>query len=241
MVGYKNSMFGYAYGMNFLSHAVPFLDEPMMAAATGIPDWLSMVDRRIRARARAAEPFLQSDDRTLRLVARGVVQHVEDDRWFHATRAFAELNLQLAVELRDRLPGDAGFRPTFVAHILIEMLLDSFWIRDDRTLCDRYYAAVEVAASKDVQRCVDIITGKSTDGLVAVIERFIKIQFLYDYRDHERLLFRVNQVLQRVRLPPLPEAIQDWLPQAENLVESRRRELLSPPNETQRYPFLPPA
>ncbi|MEM1070759.1 MAG: hypothetical protein AAGI63_17780 [Planctomycetota bacterium] len=223
--------------MNFLCHALPYMDEPLVAVATGIPDWLSLVDRRIRARAKAAKPHLQSDDAMLRAVARGVVQHVEDDRWFHATRAFAEVNLQLAVQLRDLLPGDAGFRPTFVGHILVEMLLDSFWVRDDRNLCDQYYDAVATVPSEDVQRCVNVITGNPTDGLVAVMERFSEMQFLYDYTDRSRLLFRVNQVLRRVRLPPLPETLLEWLPDAEKLVESRRRELLAGPEDGQSRPY----
>lgn len=225
--------------MNFLCHALPYLDEPLVAAATGIPDWLSLVDRKIRARGREAEKFLDSEDLTMRSVARGIVRHVADDRWFHATRAFNELNLTFAVELRDLLPGDAGFRPTFVGHILVEMLLDSLWIRDDRALCERYYETMEAVASPEVKRCVDEITGKSTDGLLRVIERFAEIQFLYDYTEHSGLMYRINQVLQRVRLPVLPEQVLAWLPRAEKLVESRRRELLSGPDEGQafRFPF----
>ncbi len=225
--------------MNFLSHALPYLDEPVVAAATAIPDWLSLVNRRLRVRARVASEHLQSDDLTLRRVAAGIVQHVEDDRWFHATRAFAETTLQLAVELRDRLPGDAGFRPTFVAHILVEMMLDSFWIRDDRSLCDRYYASVESVSTDEIQRCVEVIAGNSSEGLQGVIQRFAESRFLYDYTDHERLLFRVNQVLHRVRLPALPATLVLWMPGAEKLVESRRRELLTAPDSKPHFPIPP--
>ena len=57
--------------------------------------------------------------------------------------------MQLAVELRELLPGDAGFRPTFVGHILIEMLLDAFWIRDDCAIAERYYTALEIDPRRD--------------------------------------------------------------------------------------------
>ena len=125
--------------MNFLSHAMPYFDTPLVAACTAVPDWLSVVDRKIRARKRLAIQHLDSDDPSLRDVAGGVIRHIEDDRWFHGTQAFIETNMLIAVQLRDLLPGDAGFRPTFVGHILIEMLLDAFWIRDDRSIADRYY------------------------------------------------------------------------------------------------------
>lgn len=216
--------------MNFLSHAMPYFDTPLVAACTAVPDWLSVVDRKIRARKRLAIQHLDSDDPSLRDVASGVIRHIEDDRWFHGTQAFIETNMLIAVQLRDLLPGDAGFRPTFVGHILIEMLLDAFWIRDDRSIADRYYQLLAEQPSGEIQRCVNQITGKPTDKLVGTIERFVEMKFLYDYLDDEKLLMRLNQVMTRVKLAPLPESLVDWLPKTRKLVESKRERFLTPPD-----------
>jgi len=233
---YVESRF-HSASMNFHCHALPFLDQPLLAISTGIPDWLSAVDRKIRAREKLAKPFLESEDLELRLVARGITQHIKDDRWFHGTQAFAETNMQLAVQLRDLLPGDAGFRPTFVGHILTEMMLDRFWIRDDQTSADQYYAAIASVPATTIQRCVNVITGKPTDRLAGVIERYSEVRFLYDYVDDDKLLFRLNQVMNRVGLARLPDTVGHWLPRAEKLVESRRVELLTPPDRSNPYHF----
>jgi hypothetical protein len=226
--------------MNFLCHAMPYLDQPLVAVATGIPDWLSAVDRRIRARGKLAARYLDSSDDSLRMVASGIVRHLEDDRWFHATRSFAETNLELAIQLRDRLPGDAGFRPTFVGHILIEMLLDAFWIRDDESIVRRYYESIESSCLPTIERCVNRITDQPTAALRPVIERFTRARFLYDYLDHDKLLTRLNQVMKRVRLAPLPSSLRAWLPEAAELVESRRGELLQPPHASSPFPPIDP-
>jgi len=223
--------------MNFLSHAIPYLDQPLLAISTGIPDWLGVVDRKIRARGKLAQPFLNSDDKELRSVAGGITRHIEDDRWFHGTQAFVETNMLFAVELRDLLPGDAGFRPTFVGHILIEMLLDALWIREDRSTADRYYDTIASIPGETIQRCVNTITGKPTDRLADVIRRFHDIQFLYDYLEHDKLLFRLNQVMKRVGLTELPESVGHWLSRAEKVVESRRTELLTPPDGSNPFAF----
>ncbi len=215
--------------MNFLSHAIPHLNTPWVVVGTAVPDWLSVLDRRVRARRRSAEAHLGSDDAPLRSIAWGVVRHHDDDRWFHGTRAFAETNLLLAVQLRERLPGDEGFRPSFVGHILIEMLLDSFWIREDASVADRYYEAIDSVAPETVQRCVAAITGKPIEGLADLMRRFVDARFLYDYTDHAKLLGRLNQVMRRVGLADLPHAVGDWLPEAVEIVEGRRGELLSAP------------
>ncbi|TWU26841.1 hypothetical protein Pla52o_06960 [Novipirellula galeiformis] len=216
--------------MNFLSHALPYFDQPFKAAGTAVPDWLSVVDRKIRARRRHALLLANDEDPHVRDVASGIIQHVDDDQWFHATQAFVETNLTLAVQLREQLPGDAGFRPTFVGHILIEILLDAFWIREDSSVADRYYGLLSDLSSEKIQACVNKITGKPTQNLAKTIDRFIEIRFLYDYVDNDKLLFRLNQVMSRVGLAALPPHIGDWIPQASTLVESRRIELLTPPS-----------
>ena len=72
-----------------------------------------------------------------------------------------------------------------------------------------------------------------------MIDRFVEIEFLYDYLDYEKMLMRLNQVMNRVGLPPLPATIVGWLPEAQDLVESRRRQLLTPPGVTNHFPSIP--
>lgn len=215
--------------MNFLCHAMPYLDDPLVAVATGVPDWMSMVDRKVRVRGKMAAGFVDDADDVIARVARGVIHHIDDDRWFHGTHAFVTTNMELAVQLRDRLPGDDGFRPTFVGHIVIEMLLDALAIRDDRSIAETYYAAVAGVDAGEVQRAVVAISGKPVTNLASVIGRYIDAAFLYDYLTPEGMLFRINQVMKRVGLSELPTETTVWLAETSALVESRRIRLLTPP------------
>ncbi len=232
--------FRYPPGMNFLSHGLLYLDNPLVVAGTAVPDWLSVVDRKVRARRRLAEPFLAAPDAALRDVAAGIVHHHRDDAWFHSTRAFVESNLQFALELRDLLPGDEGFRPTFVGHILIEMILDALWIQDDPAWADRYYDTLARVDPIEVMGCVEAIVGRSARGLSVVIEQFIAERFLYDYLQHDKLLVRLNQVMRRVSLPLLPPEIAAWLPRAVTIVTRRRWEFLTPADASSPFPIDTP-
>ena len=60
-----------------------------------MPDWLNVVDRRVRVRSKHAAAHLDADDPRIARIAAGVLQHCQDDAWFHNTRAFAELSLAL--------------------------------------------------------------------------------------------------------------------------------------------------
>lgn len=213
--------------MNYFAHGRHFIDDPYFLAGTAIPDWLSVVDRKVRVRSKHAAPFIADEDSQLAAVARGVVQHCADDAWFHETRAFAELNLEFAVKLRDLLAPDEGFRPHFVGHILVEMLLDAVLIEADADQLHRYYAALDAIDARIVHAAVTRIAGREAERLAEFIPLFCRERFLWDYREDGKLLFRLNQVLRRVKLPPLPGATADFLAFARERVAQRQAELLA--------------
>src|SRR5262245_49050407 len=140
--------------MNYLAHGWRFADQPYFLAGTAAPDWMSVIDRRNRLRGKAAQQFVNDADPQLAAVARGIVQHHFDDAWFHQTASFSELSLAFAVEVRDRLPGDEGFRPSFLGHILVELLLDSTLVEEDPRRLDDYYAALRQLDPAKTEQCI---------------------------------------------------------------------------------------
>jgi hypothetical protein len=213
--------------MNYFAHGRRFLDEPLFVAGTAVPDWLNVVDRRVRARARAARQFMFDDDRPLASVACGIVQHHFDDDWFHQTRAFAELQLEFTLALRELLRPDDGFRPSFLGHILVELLLDAVLIEDEPARLDAYYAVLDGLEPQTVTRAVARVTGLDIELLAPFIPRFSAERFLYDYLDDGKLLTRLNHVMQRVQLPLLPPVVSEFFPGARRAVRARTGELLA--------------
>ena len=214
--------------MNFLAHAFRHLDRPYFVAGTAVPDWLSVVDRKIRAKSRYAEPFARDVDEEIRDTALGIMQHHRDDNWFHGSLVFNETMLEFAIELRDRLAGDEGFRPSFVGHILVEVLIDATLLQRQPSIGTRFYEAMNVISWPKIERLVNQMTQASTDQLVPTIQRFTEARFLYDYLQDDKLLFRLNQVMKRVKLPELPESLTQWFPAARQIVADRCNDLIQP-------------
>ena len=207
------------------------LKAPKVLAGTAVPDWLNVVNRRAKARARTAETFLDADDHQLRSLARGVRQHHEDDRWFHQAPIFSELSLRFTVQIRDQLANDPGMRPSFLGHILVELLLDAELIEEAPHRLDIYYQAVESLDLDFLSGAVNQLTTRPVERLAEFVERFSRVRFLYDYLDDEKLLLRLNQVMKRVGLSPLPEELRALLPAARRDVRTHKRALLQPPEK----------
>ena len=232
--------------MNYLAHALPFLDRPYFVAGTAVPDWLAVADRPVRVRAKHAAPLEHADDPRLAAVAGGVLQHLRDDRRFHETRAFAETALELAAVVRRALgeedrcqvPGvrcqsaagaaTAGTIPFFfLGHLLVEVLLDAELAAEDTARLAAYERALAAVEPGVVQDAVNRMAVRPTVRLAPMIGLFCRERILRDYLEDAKLWVRLNQVLRRVGLDRLPDDAAAVLPIARQVVRSRRRELLA--------------
>ena len=216
--------------MNYLAHGLACLDDPYQLAGAAVPDWLGMTRPRLRCRSRHATPFVSAGDESMAAVARGVVRHHADDDWFHQTPAFGDVSLELARRVRRATADDDGMRPSFLGHILLELLLDATLLADDPACLDRYYAGLAEIDPRFVADVVGAMSGIDASPLAPLIERFCEVRFLYDYADDERLTFRLNQVMRRVGLNELPTRFSEMLPGARELVRIHRDGLLTPPS-----------
>src|SRR5690349_13871916 len=198
--------------MNYLAHGWRFANDPYFLAGTAAPDWLSVIDRKTRLRSKTAAGLVDDGNPVLAAVAQGIVQHHVDDGWFHATAAFSELNLAFALQIRDALPGDEGFRPSFLGHILVELLLDATLAEEQPQRLDEYYAALAALDPAVTEAMIDRLATRPTEKVAALIPRFIAERFLYDYLDDGKLLTRLNHIMRRVGLPLLPPPFAKLLP-----------------------------
>ncbi len=96
--------------MNFFSHAHRFLDDPYFVAGTAVPDWLSVLNRKVRARSRDAATLLEDEDLRVRSLVQGIIQHHYDDAWFHQTEAFYRVTAKVTRLIRERHPNDSSMR-----------------------------------------------------------------------------------------------------------------------------------
>lgn len=216
--------------MNYLSHGYRFVDDPYFVAGTALPDWMSVLDRRNRARSQAAEVWVNDADPIVSSFARGVIQHHFDDRWFHQTEAFATLSTTFAVELRTRLAG--GHQAGFLGHIAVELLLDAVLIEDVPQRLDAYYNALARLDPQVVQLAANRLLPRPVERLSLLVPRFIAERFLADYADDRLLWRRLNHVMKRVGLEPLPELVIDWLATARQRVRGSAAELLTDTSST---------
>lgn len=214
--------------MNYFAHALPFLNRPVFVIGTSLPDMLSVADRRVRLRERLVEPFADGSGSFGAELAAGTLQHLQDDDWFHRTPGFHEITGQLARLFRQSLPDDDSPRVGFLGHIVAELQLDGALSERYPRAFEHYYTLLAAVDEHAVEACVNQMARQPTDRLARLIRAFRDEQFMRCYTRPGRLLRRLNQIMLRVRLEPLPEAFEEPLAASWNVVRDRVEDLLPP-------------
>ena len=214
--------------MNYFAHALNHLDRPYFMAGTAIPDWLSVVDRKVRMRRRLLEPWLTSSDEVQSAVAAGALQHLIDDDWFHATRGFVEVTSELTHLFRETLGADDRYHCGFLGHVGMELLLDGVLIDRYPQRFEEYWKELESVDPLLVEAAVNRMARIPTDRLAWLIDLYRREQFLRSYVNDESLLHRLNQVLRRVKLSSVPAEAEEVVRAGRLLVNRRINDLLPP-------------
>jgi hypothetical protein len=225
--------------MNYFAHGVRFLSSPWFLAGTAAPDWLAVSDRKVRLREKQVVPFLEDADPRLKEFAAGVLQHLQDDDWFHQTREFYEINSHVADCFRGMRDCNDGFLPGFLGHISTELLLDRLLIEDSPPQLDEYYDRLRGLPAEEIQCFVNHIAPREATRLARFVQLFCEVQFLRDYLDNRLLLKRLNQVLQRVKLQPLPDSAEAVLDRSWEIIQQRGWRLLPAEKFVSRGPEHP--
>jgi len=191
--------------MNFLAHhvlATRFLKPadplPLYVVGSALPDLLPLAADRVRLRPALVErqPAPTAKETALRA---GVLVHLATDAAFHKTQAFTAAQAEVG-----RILDQAGFegirvRRFFLAHVLTELALDAVLLRRDPTIADDFYTAFAAADRACITRWTETAAGQPLPDLPAVLTRFARSRYLYQYGEDEGVATGLSRLCARAR------------------------------------------
>ena len=191
--------------MNFLAHyvvATRFLSPPTplppYVVGSTLPDLLPLAAGRVRLRPALVErqPARATEEQALRA---GILVHLATDAAFHKTPAFAEAQAEVGRILAQTTFEGIRVRRFFLAHVLTELALDAVLLRSDPTVADDFYAAFAAANRAVITRWTETAVGQPLPDLPAVLTRFARSQYLYQYREDEGVATGLSRLCARAR------------------------------------------
>jgi len=154
----------------------------------------------------------------------GAIQHLDDDIRFHNAPVFSDILVQVLRVIQPVVNGRA-IPLTFLAHLMIEVMFDAALLDRFPRGAEDYYAALSHVDPHWIETATEMITSQRVGNLSSFIRLFCQQGVLHDYKDDEATFRRMNQVMARLRLPPLPSSFLQVLPHIRSLVAGREFDL----------------
>jgi hypothetical protein len=135
----------------------------------------------------------------------GCLRHINSDKYFHSSAFFVE-QLRLVKLHMSVIPFTNELtRKWFIAHILMELMLD-------RTMCklfpdklNDYYNDLQKIEEGIIHSFFDQNKAINFDTFWPHFEHFRSIQYIRYYVDNNKLVYSLNRIMQRVGLKALNE------------------------------------
>lgn len=190
--------------MNFVSHY--YLDrqrssDPYFFFGVITPDLVGVFDRKIKLKPHTL-PKLDSKGHLPQDLAffKGVKRHFEADAIFHTSEFFYSQTAALGDKLREAFDEKKLPRSYFLAHILLELLLDKILIQAHPEILPEFYQHLDDIAYLDQLRLSEWVCKTKMNRYQAYLMRFQERQYLYDYADWRHILFVMRRILDKVHI-----------------------------------------
>lgn len=185
--------------MNYLTHYYFNTQRSVYASASAefhfgvvLPDILSVYDRSLRFHT--SQIHANHDE-----LWQGIINHLEMDTFFHRSDFFKNSYDGTRNILKKEISEKLNIRPFFLAHILVEILLDHELLTQSSDLARRFYESIGAVRIKDIVHILEKHFDHKLDGLDVLINKFLVTRFLETYIDLNNLIYPVNRMLTRTR------------------------------------------
>lgn len=191
--------------MNFLSHF--FFDSkggnPYYNLGLILPDLMGMFRRGWKIPE--SEPPETLSVSSLEIY-RGLNTHHSADAFFHNSKFFKKYTRQLKRELT-RNGIQNPHKPFFIAHVMLEVLIDRNLIKQDERLPEHFYKDLDFI-TKDSLVTFFNETDKWPEGFWDLFQKFRTERYAYAYLDPKKVIYTLNRILDRARQPVIEES--EW-------------------------------
>lgn len=185
--------------MNFLSHYYfnRFTDDELFVVGSVLPDLVRNADASVKIHPE--KESVLNYKKTASLYG-GWQQHIQIDGIFHESVFFKTYTKQLRVAIEPILK-NTPFKPFFVAHISLELLIDYLLIKHQKVNVHCFYHALEKAQIAQITAFLEN-TGKVSPVQLSRFTRFYHTfcqhAYLHSYENISGICYAVVQICKRI-------------------------------------------
>lgn len=134
-------------------------------------------------------------------------RHLAVDKYFHCSDFFLEHTQNLRQQIVPILE-NSPVRPSFVAHIALELMLDSLLITEENINPSDFYSHLNKVKRASLNQFLILNNINDTSPFFNFYDEFIKIAYLNQYTEASTLVYSINRICMRIWNMPFDEILK---------------------------------
>lgn len=189
--------------MNFLSHFYFDRDtsNPELVLGCVLPDLVKNANKAWNIHPEK-KVHLFKDSEKLKSILTGWQRHLDVDRYFHSSDFFLEHTQAIKKNIAPILE-DSEVRPSFLAHISLELMLDSILLTLKEINAFHFYEQLANAERPVIKQFLELSMVADTARFFRFFDEFLEVNYLHSYSQSENLIYALNRVCMRLWSDPL--------------------------------------
>ncbi|GGE43984.1 acyl carrier protein phosphodiesterase [Pedobacter psychrotolerans] len=192
--------------MNFLSHYYfeRLTQDANIVMGTVLPDLIKNASKESNLYPQKNE-FLFKGNPDEENLLKGWKRHLAVDLYFHSSDFFLE-KTALLKELIKPIVTDTPIRPSFLAHISLELLLDHLLIEHNLIQVNHFYDKLIAVNPSSLTDFLEHCGLKNQIIFTKFLESFISSKYLLSYQKLENISYALNRICMRL----WPETLNEF-------------------------------
>ncbi|MCZ4244661.1 ACP phosphodiesterase [Pedobacter punctiformis] len=184
--------------MNFLSHYYfdRLTDNPNVVMGTVLPDLVKNAAKDANLYPQKNE-FLFKGNPDEENLLKGWKRHLAVDLFFHSSDFFMEKTAELKTLIKPAVE-NTPIRPSFLAHIGLELLLDHLLIEHNLIQVAHFYNHLTEVKKESLSDFLEHCDFKQPEVFFNFLERFISSRYLLSYQKLENISYALNRICMRL-------------------------------------------
>ena len=137
-------------------------------------------------------------------ILKGWKRHLTIDRHFHNSSFFAKHTSEIKKAIAPALKNSV-VRPSFLAHISLELMLDSTLLTENHIQTEDFYSHLHQSDRIALNRFLERNKMDDTAHFFKFFDRFMESNYLNSYREARHIMYALNRICMRVWKDPLTE------------------------------------
>jgi hypothetical protein len=189
--------------MNFLSHF--YFDRnttnPELVLGCVLPDLVKNANKSWNIHPEK-KGHLFKESYKLKSILTGWQRHLDVDRYFHSSDFFIEHTQAIRKAVAPILT-DSEVRPSFLAHISLELMLDSILLNLKKINAHHFYDQLAKVERESVKLFLELNKVTDTKKFFRFFDQFLEVNYLHSYSESDNLIYALNRICMRLWSDPL--------------------------------------